>query len=335
MAKRAFVGSLHKDDRVEDMFVVGSKSVGTTSRGDPFMRLRLCDRTGSIGAVRWDASESEINRVTEGEVIVVKGTVSTYKDSLQIDIQGIARCGEAVDPADFVMSSPRDLDEMLCEFDTILAEVTHPQLRALLDEFFSECEFRRRFREAPAAVSVHHAYVGGLLEHTLSVMQTCRVLAQRYAQVDLGLLLTGAALHDVGKVDELICCPALGYSDSGNLIGHVVGGTMMVRDAASRIEGFDPLLSLAVQHMILSHHGQAEWGSPKKPMSYEALLLHYSDDMDAKVFIFEQAIKEAGSEGQLFTGKHKNLDRAVFKGVPVADEQPARLFGDLFTVDED
>jgi len=335
MAKRTFVEDLHRDDRVEDAFVVASKTVGTTSRGDPYMRLRLSDRTGSIGAVRWDASESEVSRVNEGEVIVVKGSVSTYKDNLQIEIQSLARCGEAVDPADFLMSSPRNADEMLAEFDSVLAEVTQPQLRALLDEFFSECDFRRRFREAPAAVSMHHAYVGGLLEHTLSVAQTCLVLAGRYPQANLEMLLAGAALHDVGKVDELVSRPTLGYSEAGNLVGHVVGGTMLVRDAAARIPGFDPLLSLAVQHMILSHHGTTEWGSPKRPMSYEALLLHYADDMDAKMFMFEQAIRESGGDGQLFTGKHKGLDRALFIGLPSAEVQAADFSGDLFAADGD
>ena len=179
-----------------------------------------------------------------------------------------------------------------------------------------------RLNLAQAVNSLGHTtapFIGGLLEHTLNVVRCCDALAGLYPDVDRDMLLTGAALHDIGKTEELLWPGAIMYSDSGNLVGHVVGGTMMVKDAAEKTEEMDPLMSLALQHMILAHHGVAEYGSPKCPMSIEALILHYADDIDARMAMFKAAIEESGGD-RLFTKKHHLLDRRLFRGLKASEE---------------
>jgi len=312
--KRVFVESLKEGAKVEEVFLVTSKSVGNARNG-AYIRLRLGDRTGQIDAMKWNASEAEIARFDEGDYVLVRGTVGTYNDNLQLTADSVKRFGDPVDPADFIRSSPRDPEQMMTEFEGLISQVTQPHLSRLLSDVFNDPQTRGKFMQAPAAKSVHHAYIGGLLEHTLNVVRSCSVLADLYPIVDRDLLLAGAALHDIGKLDEFTWSGAINYSDSGHLVGHIVGGAMLAARTAESIPGFDPLLSLALQHMILSHHGTKEWGSPKQPKSLEAVMLHAADDLDAKTAILAQAIEESSDSGA-FTKRHYLLDRPIFKGLP-------------------
>lgn len=315
--KKLFVANLRDGARVEDVFLVASKSVASTRAGSPYLKMKLADKTGQIDAIKWDVGESEISRLREDDYILVHGIVKTYNDSLQVGIDSFERWGEAVDPSDFIASSSRDPDEMMSEFLGLIGRVSDANPRLLLDGFFADEEFVRKFREAPAATRNHHAYVGGLLEHTINVVKTCIALAGLYPQVHADLLITGAALHDIGKVDEFVWSGAIKYSDEGNLVGHVVGGAMMVRQAIAAIDGFDPMMALTLQHMILSHHGRLEYGSPKLPQCFEAAMLHHADEMDAQISMFEIAIRESDESGSdsLFTKRHHLLDRPIFKGL--------------------
>lgn len=332
--KRQYVDSLREGARVEDAFLIQSKTVGRTKSGVPFLKLRLSDKTGAIDCVKWEATEGEIAKSGEGEFIFVHGAARIYNGDVQLTIDSFHKA-EAVDPVDFLPTCERDQDEMMVELASLLHQVHDPHLTALLASFFNDCDFAERFKQAPAAKSAHHAYLGGLLEHTLNVIRTCAALADLYPQVNRDLLIAAAALHDIGKTAEFDWSRAIIYSESGQLVGHLVGGAMMVRDAAAKIEDFDELMSLALQHMILAHHGSREYGSPIEPKSIEALMLHQADDLDAKAAMVEQAIKEherAGDSG-LFTKKHYFLDRPIFKGIPGRQQPAAPEPGEEFNTD--
>ena len=314
--KRFYVGNLREGMKLEDVFLVASKSVGTTRSGSPYLRMRLADRTGEIEAVKWEVTETDTAKLHEDDYIFVSATASTYRDSLQLTIDSLRKWSDDVDPADFLRCSERDIDEMIAQFRELLQSVSNPHLKSLLRSFFDDDNFSLKFQQAPAAKTNHHACVGGLLEHSLSVMRMCVELAKLYPQLDKDLLLTGAALHDIGKVEEFNWTGSIKYSESGVLVGHLVGGAMMVKKAADEIDDFDPLLNIALQHLILSHHGSREYGSPKLPKSIEALALHCADDLDALIAMFEQAIEDSDGNGDsgLFTKRHFLLARPIFKG---------------------
>lgn len=341
--KKLFVGQMRDGARIEDVFLVVSRTVASTRGGATYLRIRLADKTGEVDAVKWEATESEISRLVEDDYVLIHGSVNTYRGNLQVTVDSFQRWGEAVDPADFMRCSANDPDQMMAELLDLLGEVTQPHLRQLLDSFFGDNSFALKFKQAPAARSVHHAYVSGLLEHTLGVVKACGTLADLYPSIDKDLLITAAALHDAGKIEEFEWNGSIKYSEAGHLVGHVVGGAMMVKQVAESIEGFDPLLSLVLQHMILAHHGQHDYGSPKLPQCLEAIMLHYADDLDAKAAILKQAIDEsrANGENSLFTKNHHMLNRAIFKGIPremgQAEESSEReeINLDLFAVDSD
>jgi 3'-5' exoribonuclease len=312
--KKLYISNLREGARIEDIFLVVSKSVANTRTGSQFLKITLADKTGTVDCVKWDATESEISRISEDDYVMVQAAVKSYNDHPQLVIESFQRWGESVDPADFLRSTKRDPDEMMTALTGLLEQVSNPKLQALLDSFISEGENAVKFRQAPAAKKLHHAYIGGLLEHTLNVVRACAALADLYPQADRDLLLTAAALHDIGKIDEYVWSNSIKFSDAGHLVGHIVGGAMAVKEAAEKIDGFDPTMSLALQHMILAHHGTREWGSPKLPKSIEALILHQADNLDAYIAIFEEAI-HGSDNGGLFTERHKLLDRPIFKGL--------------------
>jgi 3'-5' exoribonuclease len=338
--KRIYVRDLREGLKIDDVFAVASKSVANARNGSRYLRLKLTDRTGTIDAVKWNASDAEVMSFGENELMHVRGTAGTYNGELQLTVDSLQKPNYPVDPADFLRVSERDPDEMLADLRLILGSVTSPDLSRLVWSFFDDPEFASKFRQAPAAKSVHHAWVGGLLEHTLNVVRSCAALADLYPQADRDLLLTAAALHDIGKIDEYACSVTIRFTDAGHLIGHVVGGTMMVKEAAESIEGFNPLLSLALQHAVLAHHGTKEFGSPKRPKSLEAYLLHVADDLDAKVEMFRKAISDSDENGEdgLFTKRHLYLDRPIFKGLnrqPETADSRDESDLDLLAVDPD
>ena len=341
--KNNYARDLREGMRVEDVFLVTSKSVMMTREGKPYLKLRLADRTGQIDAVKWAATEPEIARFSESDYILVHGTVRTYNDSLQLTLESVQKWGQEVDPADFIRISESDPQEMMAELMDILSSVTNADLARLIIKIFSDEEIARRFCQAPAAKKLHHACIGGLVEHTLNVVKICSAFAKLYPAIDRDLLLTAAALHDIGKIEEYTWSKAIDFSESGHFVGHIVAGAIMVKEAVNSLDGFDQLTSLALQHAIIAHHGMKEWGSPKRPKSIEAVMLHSADDLDAKVAMFNQAIEDSDNSGEsgLFTKRHFHLDRPIFKGQPrqalseqeQSDEDDSDL--DLLAVDSD
>jgi 3'-5' exoribonuclease len=284
--------------------------------------MKLSDRTGTMDAVKWNATQTELASAGEMDFIVARGTVGQYNGEMQLSVESFRKFTDKIDPADFLATTTRDIDEMFGELRKILKQMKEPQLVRLLAAFFDDERVADRFRQAPAATKVHHACIGGLLEHTLNVVKACAALADLYPEADKDLLLTAAALHDIGKIDEYDWSTALRFTDAGHLVGHIVGGAMMVKDAADRIEGFDPLMNLALQHAILAHHGLKEYGSPKQPKSLEAMIVNAADQLDANAAMYHNAIAESDREGTLglFTKRHFWLDRPLFKGIPKPGE---------------
>lgn len=319
--KRHFVCDLREGAKVEEVFLVSSKSVGNTRSGQAFIKMKLSDRTGTIDAVKWNATQAELGEATENDFVTARGIIGEYNGQLQLTVDSFRKYLEKPDPADFLATTTHDIDAMYAELREILARVKNPHLTKLLASFFDDERINTLFREAPAATKIHHACIGGLLEHTLNVVKGSAGLSELYPEADREVVLVVAALHDIGKIEEYDWAISLRFTDAGHLVGHVVGGAMMLKEAADRIPGFDPLLSLVLQHAMLAHHGRKEYGSPKQPKSLEAMIVHAADELDAEAAMHRNAVLESERDGNttLFTKRHFMLDRPLFKGLPQSD----------------
>jgi 3'-5' exoribonuclease len=309
------VADLVTGSRVEGRFLVARKELRQGGRGGQFLDLTLCDATGRVTARVWDNAAAAAERFAQGDVVWVVGAAETYRDELQVRVDRIEVVSpEQADPSDFLPRSAKDIGELEKRLAETVKSVKNDHLRGLLMAFFRDPEFRKRFCSAPGAKALHHAYIGGLCEHTVEVVELCEKVAEVYPQLDRDLLVTAAILHDIGKTEELTWTAAFDYSDAGNLLGHLVLGERMVRERADGIEGFPEELKLLLSHMILSHHGTGEFGSPKAPMTAEAIALHHAEDLDAKVNMFLGQIEDARKKGRRWTERHFLLERALYVG---------------------
>ena len=312
--KTPYVSELAPNQPVLGVFLVQQKEVRQKKTGEPYLSLTLCDRTGDVDAKMWDNVSDVIDTFERDSFIRVKGLVQLFQSRPQITIHRMQPVAESeVDIADFLPASKRDRDEMFAELRTWIASMTSPHLKALLEAIFADQAVALAYRTAPAAKSIHHGWIGGLVEHVLSVCQLAKLTAAHYPDIDFDLLLTGVVLHDIGKVYELTYSRSLGYSDAGQLIGHITIGIRMVEDAARKVPGFPPPLLDLVEHMILSHHGQLDFGSPKVPMFLEAMLLHLIDNMDSKMEAMRAHIARDRQLPGAWTGYNSALERIVLK----------------------
>lgn len=323
---RVWVADLRENQAVDEVFMVSGKSLRWTRSGNPFLALELCDRTGRIQARLWENAEA-LQSVGEIDHFVrICGQVAMFNDALQINVTDFeAVADESVDLADYLPASRREPEEMEKELHDLCRSVGSPPLRALAESFFLDREFWALFRRAPAAKEVHHAVLGGLLEHTLAVANLCRGIALHYPELDADLLLVAALLHDMGKTRELNWSRRFDYTDEGGLIGHLVIGAELVAERARKIEGFPPETLLRLRHMLLSHHGQPEWGSPKLPMIPEAFALHYADDLDCKLNTVEGSLAAGRHADPVphWTPYHRTLKRYLYKG-PISGPETER-----------
>jgi 3'-5' exoribonuclease len=271
----------HENQVITGFFAVSAKQVRNKKDGSPYLVLTLADRTGQIDARMWDAAEA--GEFAAGDIVKLRGQIGRYQDKLQIIVDRIRRAetGE-FDLGDFVPKTERNVEELWSELNGYVESFTDPHLKALLRSFLDDAEISAAFREAPAAKSMHHAWIGGLLEHVVSLLGICDLAAKHYS-VHRDLLLTGAVLHDIGKLHELRWGTSFDYTVEGQLLGHITIGIGMVERKMDALPDFPPALRVLVSHLVLSHHGKYEFGSPKLPMIPEAVLLHYLDDMDAKM----------------------------------------------------
>ncbi len=277
---------------VLDVILVARKETRTTKSGKPFLKLRLGDRTGTLDCMVWEAAEALGAGFEVGDVVRVRGRTSEYRGCVQMEASEIERVPHStVDARLFLPATYRDVEELQGFLRYQIESVYDRDYRMLLEAIFGDPEFLTRFSDAPAATSFHHAYLGGLLEHTVTVADLCEHISQQYGRIDRDLLVTIALLHDIGKVDELTYERTIGYSDAGRFLGHVVLGVTLVSDQAARLADFPREKLHQLLHAIVSHHGELEWGSPKRPATLEALIVHHVDNLDAKVKGFLEIVE--------------------------------------------
>ncbi len=318
--KTTYVNQIKERDRVESIFLVRDKITAMAKNGKPYMTLKLMDRTGEVEGRIWDQVDYFSSQFSKDDFILVSAKASVYMGKMQIVVQDLKPIAETlVDLGDFLPVSKRTIEAMRIELDSMLASLTDQNIIALLRAFFDDPEFFSLYSKAPAAKAMHHVYLGGLLEHSLAVASLASDVAVRYPQVNRDLLLCGALLHDIGKVSELSYRRSFDYTDAGKLLGHIVIGTQMVDDRVRQIADFPAELSMMIKHLLLSHHGQYDYGSPKRPKFLEAVILNFVDDLDSKINGVQTHIdKEPEREGN-WTSYHRLYDRYFYTGAGQTD----------------
>ena len=304
------IANWREGDMISDIYLCRNKVVGKTKNGKSYYSLSLQDAGGSADGKVWDLS-SGIDHFEALQYIKVEGEVQRYQNALQLNIRRVrvAREGE-YDPLDYVPASPFPIEEMYNKLLSFIRSISHPGLRALLESFFvNDAAFAKAFKAHSAAKSVHHSFSGGLLQHTLRVTELCEDYCRKYPQLNRDLLLSGAMCHDIGKIREISPFPANDYTDEGQLLGHIVIGVQMVSEKIAAIPDFPVVCKNELCHIILAHHGEFEFGSPKKPALLEAMALHFADNTDAKLEIMCELLKDPDSHGWL--GFQKLLDSNV------------------------
>ncbi|MGA2357834.1 MAG: OB-fold nucleic acid binding domain-containing protein [Terriglobales bacterium] len=269
---------------ITSSFVVASKQVKAKKNGEPYLALTLADRTGQIEAKMWDNVEEFILAFEQDDFLKIKGLINKYKNRFQLTIHKLRRMEEGeVDFTDYLPKTTKDIGELWRTLTEFVATFQNPHLKSLVELFMADAEIAERYRNAPAAKTLHHAYIGGLLDHVVSLFRSCDLMCQNYPQVNRDLLLTGAFLHDIGKIQELTYNRAFSYTTRGQLLGHMIIELEMLQAKLAKLPDFPAELKTLLEHMIISHHGQYDFGSPKLPMFPEALMLHYLDDLDSKM----------------------------------------------------
>lgn len=296
-----FIQEYKEGDRVFDIYLCKHKQSAVTKNGKAYDNVILQDKTGTIDGKIWDPNSAGIGEFDSLDYIEVYGEVTSFQNMLQVNIKRVRLCQEGeYDPADYLPVSGKSIDGMYQELLAVIDSVKNPYLKELLDGFFRKDEkFIRAFCQSSAAKTVHHGFVGGLLEHTLGVVKLCEYYCGAYSLLNRDLLLTAAICHDIGKTKELSLFPENDYTDEGQLLGHIVMGSEMVGEKARLIKGFPAVLEGELKHCILAHHGEYEFGSPKKPALMEAVALNFADNTDAKLQTFTELLKGAQGNGWL------------------------------------
>ncbi len=308
------IADIREGEWVEDNFLVKRIQHSVRKDGKPYLMLKVGDKTGVIDCKLWDKVDEFNESFSVDDFVKIKGVVTSYQGIKEINIKYIERVNDsAVNVKDFVAVSDYDADEMVRELNAVIRNIKNPYLRRLLTLFYEDQVFMELFKTAPAAKDIHHAFLGGLLEHSIEVARLCMDVKRHYDEVDIDLLITGAILHDIGKIRELKYKKGFDYTDEGRLIGHILIGVEMVKEKFGQIEDFPPKLAMLVKHLIISHQGTYEWGSPKMPQTLEAIILHNLDDLSAKVNIFRKALETDRGEKGDFSSFNKALGRYLYK----------------------
>ena len=317
---KTYMNEIKENDNVESLFLVKEKSSGITKTGNIYLKLKLVDRTGEMEGRIWTSVDTFVHCFEKDDYVHVVGKSVSFQEHLQFNITDIQKVGEEeIIFSDFFPVAEKDIEEMFQSLIEISDRVINPHLRQLIKLFWEDESFVKLFKIAPASKWLHHNYLGGLLEHTLSVVELVLKNATHYSGLNLDLLLTASMLHDLGKVDELSYHRSFDYSDQGRLLGHIILGIERVEDKIRHLPDFPKNLSTLLKHLLLSHHGQYIWGSPKRPMTLEAVMLHYLDDMDAKMNGIQQFIKKQAPEGSRWSSYHRIFEQYFY--APTFTEQ--------------
>jgi 3'-5' exoribonuclease len=317
---RRYVNQLTHGESVDEAFLVADKQLRANRQGNLYLQLELRDKTGSIGARHWNSTEELAQTFEPGDFLQVRGKTQVFQGSLQIILSHLEPVDPAgVEPEEFLPQSSQSVTKLMARLRAVLLAMRNPHLRAVVECFLIDDEFVRKFTQAPAGVKNHHAYQGGLIEHVVTLLNVADRITDLYPEIDRDLLLTGIFLHDIGKIDELSYERSFAYTDEGQLVGHLIMGVQMLSEKAARCaeltgEPFPAELLLRLKHMIASHHGAHEFGSPKLPMTIEAIALHLLDNLDAKIHAFSREIRDDPSRDSSWTPFQQSLGRRLYKG---------------------
>ncbi len=297
---------------VTTSYVVASKQTKSKKSGEPYLDLTLVDRTGSLQAKMWDNVEECTDSFEQDDVVKVKGLINKYNQRWQLTVHKIRRMdAEEIDFSDYLPKTSKDVDQLWRDLGEFVASMQDVHLRRLLELFMEDPAVAQAYRNAPAAKSMHHAFIGGLLEHVVSLFRSCDLVARNYAFINRDLLLTGAFLHDIGKLHELAYTRSISYTTEGQLLGHLIIDLEMQHTQLTFLPAFPTKLKVLVEHLVISHHGQYEYGSPKLPMFPEALMLHYMDDLDSKMEAMRAQFERDADLESAWTGYNPALARPL------------------------
>jgi 3'-5' exoribonuclease len=306
-----FIEDLREGDSIHSIYLCKKKQELKTKAGKSYDSLTLQDKTGTLDAKIWNPGDMGIGDFDNLDYVDVTGDLTSFQGSLQLNVRRIRRCGEGeYDPADYLPVSERSIDEMWTEFSNYIGKIEEPHMKALLESFFvDDPDFIQTFKNSSAAKTMHHGYVGGLLEHSLNVTKLCYAYCRLYPTLKRDLLVPAAMLHDIGKTRELSPFPRNDYTDEGQLLGHIVIGCMMIDEKIKGIDGFPVVLKEELEHCILAHHGKLEFGSPKVPALMEAAALNFADNTDAHLEMFKEIL--AGSNLDAWAGYQSKVESNV------------------------
>jgi len=312
--KTKCVADIKDRDLVDGIFLVKDKILAMAKNGKPYLTLKLMDKSGEVDAKVWDNADEVGSLFDKNDFLAVRAKASVYLGKMQLILSELKLVPEdQVDLADFLPETDRDINVMVGELKGLVSSLRDPELKRLLIAFFGDPELMAQFRVAPAAKGMHHVYLGGLLEHSLAVAKLVDAMTPLYEGLNRDLLIAGALLHDIGKVREMSYIRSFDYTDEGKLIGHITIGVEMLQERISSLPGFPVELGMLLKHMLLSHHGQYEYGSPKRPKTVEATILNYLDDLDSKINGIRTHIRKEPDNPSRWTSYHRLYDRYFFK----------------------
>ena len=307
-----FIETLREGERINEIYLCKFKQAALTKSGKPYDNVILQDKTGTLDAKIWDPGSVGIDEFDAMDYVAVTGDVTSFQGNLQLSIKRVRKVGEGeYKPENYLPVTDKDIDEMYKEMMGYINSIKNPYLSKLLHMFFDDEAFAKAFKFHSAAKSVHHGFVGGLLEHTVSVTRNCNYFAENYPFLNRDLLLTAAMFHDIGKLKELSTFPENDYTDAGQLLGHIMIGAEWIGDKIREIDGFPVVLANELKHCILAHHGELEYGSPKKPALVEALALSFADNLDAKMETVREILAGVPENNLQWQGFNRLLDSNI------------------------
>jgi 3'-5' exoribonuclease len=319
--KKIFVSSIKDRDQVDSVFLVKDKITAMAKNGKPYLTLRLMDKTGEVDCKIWDNVDLMSSLFDKDDFVFVRSRASVYLGKLQLVISELQKVVESdVALGDFLPETERDIQEMVAQFGNLIDTLSDPHLKGLMTSFLTDEPFMSRYRTAPAAKGMHHVYLGGLLEHSLSVACLVDSIVPLYEGLNRDLLVVGALLHDVGKVREMSYYRSFDYTDEGKLLGHITIGVEMVQEKIASLPGFPAELAMLLKHMLLSHHGQYEFGSPKRPKTLDATILNYLDDLDSKINGIQTHFRKEPHNPSNWSSYHRLYDRYFYRDSLSCDE---------------
>jgi 3'-5' exoribonuclease len=302
----------HENKVITSTFVVVAKQIKPKKTGEPYLALTVGDRSGQLEAKMWDNVEEVLEAFEQDDFIKTKGLINKYKQRFQLTIHKVRKLGESeIEFADYLPKTTKDIDQLWQTLSGFVTGFENPHLKALVQAFMADPEISAAYRNAPAAKTLHHAYIGGLLDHVVSLFRSCDLMCKNYPQINRDLLLTGAFFHDIGKIHELTYNRSFSYTTKGQLLGHMIIELEMLQAKLAHLPGFPDELKTMIEHLIISHHGQYDFGSPKLPMFPEALVLHYLDDLDSKMEAMRAHFEREASLDGPWTSYNASLGRPL------------------------